>query len=215
MGNLPNPFKIRLRSDSAHAIRMESRVIIRWNTGCDCWSFPNNKSKIEQWKSWGLFVSFILVTFINRRARNCVLHHFIPCSILWKSSCLPPTESNCERGLTSSFLGILINLYFPLSTVAVGAGAYQVLQSYSEHAQCCYTEYKSLYLLLICIHSKHLATSFATFLQPWLCWGHQELLALGQIHEYHPSFFTIFVSHQWLGGQRTAWQKNWSHERHP
>jgi len=29
---------------------------------------------------------------------------------------------------------------------------------------------------------------------------HQELLALGQIHEYHPSFFTIFVSHQWLGG---------------
>ena len=76
---------------------------------------------------------------------------------------MPSTESNCERGLTSSFLGILINLYFPLSTVAVGAGAYQVLQSYSEHAQCCYTEYESLYLLLICIHSKHLATSLQHF----------------------------------------------------
>ena len=37
--------------------------------------------------------------------------------------------------------------------------------------------------------------------------GHQELLALGQIVEHKPSFFTIFVSHQWLGGQRTAWQK--------
>ncbi|CAK9075170.1 Squidulin (Optic lobe calcium-binding protein) (SCABP) [Durusdinium trenchii] len=30
---------------------------------------------------------------------------------------------------------------------------------------------------------------------------HQELQKLGQLYEYQPSFLTIFVSHQWLGGR--------------
>ena len=30
--------------------------------------------------------------------------------------------------------------------------------------------------------------------------GYQELLKLEMLHEHQPSFFTIFVSHQWLAG---------------
>ncbi|CAL1126211.1 unnamed protein product [Cladocopium goreaui] len=32
------------------------------------------------------------------------------------------------------------------------------------------------------------------------CAGYQELLKLEMLHEHQPSFFTIFVSHQWLAG---------------
>ena len=42
--------------------------------------------------------------------------------------------------------------------------------------------------------------------------GYQELLKLEMLHEHQPSFFTIFVSHQWLAGHvfdRSWGDRNW------